>query len=504
MAQGGRGHAAPVHAVSSTFVVSPALAQELMEAAQRRDVTVVVRADRGASGADFATVQPGVILPAAAKAANALLQQLGMERMVECSAIRLLHSDHRGGDVHAYKLRITCADGSHAHALEQGIAAQGGLVMQWGDRQHVPGMLLNQGQPTDATYFVRLCSRNTLRPDFVRSLLKDMGIDPVWVARVQLPQEGYGDAAMGGRSWGDGLQPDGEAAALGVHPYLLGSVSEAASREHTSDECHYLALIDGCHAAVNKRVEEVRAGAGINLQVPAGTPQGPHGFRGMRISLFRHIPRLPKAAQQQQGGAATPASHLPATATWAAPMVAPAAPDVVPPPAAANAPAPAPPPPMAEPGAGNTQQPEGDAPQDCSPTAGSDAAGGAAAAGSHSSVQLLHTVDAGRRPLQLAEQANATSRHRGCVDGEGDGDLRSKRRALLPGDGRMEEDPPADTDGGADAGAGTQRSGGGAWGAQVPTPADADQQQPSGDGGGAWVAPLLAEVPAPPHAAAQQ
>ena len=92
----------------------------------RRVVMVVVRAEKGNSGNDFSSVQPEVILPAAAAAVHMLLPDrppVGQED------IRLSGSSHKKSDMWAYKLLITCHDAAHALALEHTIMAQGGLLM---------------------------------------------------------------------------------------------------------------------------------------------------------------------------------------------------------------------------------------------------------------------------------------------------------------------------------------------------------------------------------------
>ena len=202
-----------------------ALAKQVLEAAVRRVVMVVVRVEKGNSGSDFSSVQPEVILPAAAAAVNGLLPERPPGGQED---IRLSGSSHRNGDgggvfysclghregaynpcpkwarigdMWAYKLLITCCDAAHALALEQAIMAQGGLLMQWGERPNVPGMLLAQGKPTDAAYFLRICSPHKLDPVMLRGVLEEMGIVAKWVAAVQVPQGEYGEALMGDREW---------------------------------------------------------------------------------------------------------------------------------------------------------------------------------------------------------------------------------------------------------------------------------------------------------------
>ena len=177
-----------------------ALAKQVLEAAVRRVVTVVVHAEKGNSGSDFSVCSAQdasqVILPAAAAAVNGLLPDrppVGQED------IRLSGSSHRNGNMWAYKLLITCHDAAHALALEQAIMAQGGLLMQWGERPNVPGMLLAQGKPTKAAFILRICSPHKLDPVMLRGVLEEMGIMAKWVAAVQVPQGDYGEALMGDR-----------------------------------------------------------------------------------------------------------------------------------------------------------------------------------------------------------------------------------------------------------------------------------------------------------------
>ena len=491
-----------------------ALAKQVLEAAVRRVVMVVVRAEKGNSGGDFSSVQPEVILPAAAAAVNGLLPDrppVGQED------IRLSGSSHRNGDMWAYKLLITCRDAAHALALEQAIMAQGGLLMQWGERSNVPGMLLAQGKPTDAAYFLRICSPHKLDPVMLRGVLEEMGIVAKWVAAVQIPQGDYGEALMGEREWQGGLGP--EVGDHGVHPYFLGSIAEVAKKEHTLDEYHYLALVDGCHGAVNKWVEAVRMGSDFGLSVPdqARTlyPEQYAGFSGLRMRLARHIPRMPKPAQPAGGvgtgsdpaGLAGPTpSHLPRTARWAAALVGPTSPGAAVPPVVAPAVQHAP---LAPPAPAVVAQPARSDPtvllDEHAVDDGAVAATAASQAPAQPSVQNMQTI----QPGQAARRDSAASRRRESGDGGGAASAPSKRQALLPGDGGMEEDQPPAL-GALATGAGSvttplagDAAGGGDGGGQGPAVVEPAYAQPGGGAAAGEPAPQQVTNPHPPHVATQ-
>ena len=191
-------------------------------------------------------------------------------------------------------------------------------------------------------------------------------------------------------------------------------------------------------------------GSDFGLSVPdqARTvyPEQYAGFSGLRMRLARHIPHMPKPAQPAGGVGSDPAglagptpSHLPRTARWAAALVGPTSPGAAVPPVVAPAVQHAP---LAPPAPAVVAQPARSDPtvllDEHAVDDGAVAATAASQAPAQPSVQIMQTI----QPGQAARRDSAASRRRESGDGGGAASAPSKRQALLPGDGGMEEDQP--------------------------------------------------------------
>jgi hypothetical protein len=316
------------HAPRHIFIVPDEHAEELIEQAAKREVHVVVRAEAH-GGAGFQNIQPDIIKAAAAEAANALLGDA--HAPISAANVTVRKAEHRGGELITYRLRIACDTSMRAQALERAVTSQGALVMRWGDRENVPGMLLTHGQPTDAMYMLRITSQQQLRPRWLYSTLAGpLGITPVWVTEVLVGEEPYGEPMAGVGYWPGQEEPE---LGLKVHPHFCQGVAGRATQARDGEDRQYLVLVEGCHAAVNEVVAASRSVGKITIATSeAVRARNARVPTAVHMTVERFIPRLPKPSRPPEAPAGVP--NPLARPAWGSPMVRADPAHAAPPPAA--------------------------------------------------------------------------------------------------------------------------------------------------------------------------